>query len=181
VTTHCYSLVGLKVGSDLLLWRLAPSIDLLQTSASALLRSTLGLHLEVRHVFTGLLRPSTYVRKPTAQEQGALIPDRKRYLVMYPFTKTTEWYLLSKDARQGMMNEHIRIGHEHPGIRQLLVYSTGLDDQEFIVAYETDDLTTFQDLVMALRETEVRRFTLKDSPTFTAIHRPMEDALSLLG
>ncbi len=79
------------------------------------------------------------------------------------------------------MNEHIRVGHDFPQVRQLLAYSTGLDDQEFIVAYEIDDLVAFQDLVIALRETEARRFTLTDQPILTAIHRPLGEALQLLG
>ena len=80
-----------------------------------------------------------------------------------------------------MMNEHIRIGHDFPQVRQLLAYSTGLDDQEFIVAYETDDVAAFQDLVTALRETEARRYTLRDQPILTAIYRPLDEALQMLG
>ena len=181
LTTYGYGLVGLKAGADLLLWRLAPSLDALQESASRLLQTGLGRYLTVEHALTGLMRPSQYVRRPTPQEQGMLVPDRKRYLIVYPFVKTAEWYLLSRDARQGMMNEHIRVGHRFPAVRQLLAYSFGLDDQEFIVAYETDDLKAFQDLVMALRGTEARRYTLRDTPIFTAIHRPLEEALALLG
>jgi chlorite dismutase len=181
LTTYSYSLTGLKASADLLLWRLAPSIDRLQETASTLLKTGLGRYLELVHVLTGLVRPSTYVRKPTPQEQGMLTPDRKRYLIVYPFVKTTEWYLLSREARQGMMNEHIRVGHGFPAVRQLLAYSFGLDDQEFIVAYETDDLKAFQDLVMALRETEARRYTLRDTPIFTGVYRPLEEALALLG
>jgi len=181
LTTYGYSLTGLKAGCDLLLWRLAPSLDRLQESTSRLLGTGLGRYLALEHALLGLLRPSQYVRRPTPQEQGMLVPDRKRYLIVYPFVKTTEWYLLSREARQGMMNEHIRVGHRFPAVRQLLAYSFGLDDQEFIVAYETDDLKAFQDLVMALRETEARRYTLRDTPIFTGIHRPLEEALALLG
>lgn len=181
LTTYGYSLLGLKAGCDLLLWRLSPSLDRLQESAGRLLVTGLGRYLELVHALTGLVRPSQYVRKPTPQEQGMLVPDRKRYLIVYPFVKTTEWYRLSRDARQGMMNEHIRVGHQFPAVRQLLAYSFGLDDQEFIVAYETDDLQAFQDLVMALRETEARRYTLRDVPLFTGISRPLEEALALLG
>ena len=100
---------------------------------------------------------------------------------VYPFSKTIEWYLMSKEARQGMMNEHIRIGHEYAEIRQVLLYSTGLDDQEFVVAYEMDDLPRFSALVTALRDTEARRYTLRDTPIVTGVHRPLREALSLIG
>jgi chlorite dismutase len=172
--------VGLKAGADLLLWRISPSLEALQESASQLLQTGLGRYLEITRAWLGLTRPSIYVRKPDPQEQALFSTERSRYLIIYPFTKTTDWYLLSKEARQGMMNEHIRVGKEFPSVRQVLVYSFGLDDQEFIVSYETDRLEDFQSLVMALRETEARRYTLKDTPIFMGIHRPLEEVLSLL-
>jgi chlorite dismutase len=181
VTTINYSMVGLRADADLLFFRVAPKLEALEEAASLALRSGVGRFMRVAHSFLGLLRPSRYVRKPTAQEQALISGDRAPYLVVYPFTKTADWYRLSRDARQGMMNEHIRVGHDFPQIRQLLAYSTGLDDQEFIVAYEIDDLVAFQDLVIALRETEARRFTLTDQPILTAIHRPLAEALHLLG
>lgn len=181
ITSYSYSTLGLKNDADFLLWRIADSPDALQESLSRLLLTGLGKYLDVTHTFNGLVRPSHYVRRATTQEQALFERERQRYFIVYPFTKTIEWYLMSKDARQGMMNEHIRVGHEFPSVRQLLVYSTGLDDQEFIVAYETNDLAAFQGLVIALRSTEARRYTLRDTPIFTCIHRPVLETLTLLG
>jgi chlorite dismutase len=181
VTTYSYSTLGLKAGADLLLWRKAASPIPVQEMSSRLLLTGLGLYLEPVHSFYGFTRPSIYTRRPTTQEQAVDVEQRCTYLVVYPFTKTTEWYLMSKDARQGMMNEHMRIGHEYADVRQVLVYSTGLDDQEFVVAYETEDLLRFQSLVIDLRSTEARRYTLRDTPIITAIHRPLHEALKLLG
>ena len=79
------------------------------------------------------------------------------------------------------MNEHIRIGHEYEDVRQVLLYTTGIDDQEFIVAYETENLPRFSALVVALRDTEARRYTLRDTPILTGIHRPLREALALIG
>jgi chlorite dismutase len=176
-----YSSIGLEPGVDLLFWRMAPSVDALETTASALLRAGLGRWLIVRHSLVGRIGPSQYVRKPTEQERSLFAGERSRYLVVYPFTKSTDWYLLSKEARQGVMNEHMRVGHEYPMIRQALAYSFGLDSQEFVVAYETDDLVAFGDLVRALRSTESRRSTVSDAPILLGIHRPMGEILGLLG
>jgi len=181
VSTITYSMVGLRADAELLFFRVAPTLEALEEAASLALRSGVGRFMRVAHSFLGLLRPSRYVRKPTVQEQAIISGDRAPYLVVYPFTKTADWYRLSRDARQGMMNEHIRVGHDFPQVRQLLAYSTGLDNQEFIIAYEIDDLVAFQDLVIALRETEARRFTLTDQPILTAIHRSLNEALQLLG
>jgi chlorite dismutase len=181
VRTITYSSIGLEPGVDVLLWRMAPSLDDLETSAARLLRAGIGRWLTVSNSFIGRIGPSQYVRKPTDQEQSLFTGDRSRYLVVYPFTKSTDWYLLSKEARQGVMNEHMRVGHEYPTIRQALAYSFGLDSQDFVVAYETDDLVAFGDLVRALRATESRRSTVSDTPILLGIHRPLDEILALLG
>ena len=181
VRTITYSSIGLEPGVDVLLWRMAPSLDDLETSAARLLRAGIGRWLTVSNSFIGRIGPSQYVRKPTDQEQSLFTGDRSRYLVVYPFTKSTDWYLLSKEARQGVMNEHMRVGHEYPTIRQALAYSFGLDSQDFVVAYETVDLVAFGDLVRALRATESRRSTVSDTPILLGIHRPLDEILALLG
>ena len=127
----------------------------------------------------GFTRPSQYSRGRSPQEIDPFATERKPYLVGYPFVKTKDWYLMSRDARQGMMNEHIRIGHQYAEIKQLLLYSFGLQDQEFIVVYETDDLVRFSDLVTELRSTEARRYTERDTPIFTAVYHPAEETLAL--
>jgi chlorite dismutase len=181
VTTFTYSMIGLHPGAELLLWRLAPSLKDLEEAAAAALRSGLGRHLRVTESLLGIIQPSQYVRRPTEQEQSLFTGERSRYLVVYPFTKSADWYLLSQAARQGIMNEHIRVGHEYPQVRQLLAYSFGVDDQDFLVAYETDDLAAFGNLVRDLRGTESRRSTVRDTPILTCIHRPLTEILGLLG
>ena len=181
VTTHAYSTLGLKSGAELLLWWKSDGPARAQETLASLLCTGLGKYCEVAYTLWGLTRPSIYTKRRTVQEQAIDDPTRLRYLVVYPFVKTVDWYLMSRDARQGMMNEHMRIGHDFADVRQVLLYTTGLDDQEFIVAYETDRLERHQDLVIALRDTEARRHTLRDTPIFTAVHRPLEEALALLG
>jgi chlorite dismutase len=129
----------------------------------------------------GLVRPSAYVKERTEQEQAMFSGARSRYLIVYPFVKTTDWYLLPEEERRRQMAEHIKVGRRYPMIQQLLAYSYGLDDQEFIVAYETDDLAAFQDLVRDLRATEGRRATVRDTPQLVGVHRPLEEILGLIG
>lgn len=181
VTTFTYSMIGLQPGAELLLWRLAGGLDELEEAAAGALRCGLGRYLTVSQSLLGVIRPSQYVKKPTEQEQSLFTGERSRYLVVYPFTKSTEWYLLSQAARQGIMNEHMRVGHEYPQVRQLLAYSFGIDDQDFVVAYETDDLLAFGELVRDLRGTESRRSTVRDTPILTGIHRPLQEILGMLG
>lgn len=179
--THTYSSIGIEPDVDVLVWRLAPALDALEEAGAAALRSGLGRWLSVTHSFLGIIQQSQYVRRPTAQEQSLFSGERSRYLVVYPFTKDTSWYLLGKDARQGIMNEHMRIGHDYPQVRQLLANSFGVDDQDFLVAYETDDLPAFGQLVRDLRGTDSRRSTVRDTPILTAVHRPLPEITTLLG
>jgi chlorite dismutase len=129
----------------------------------------------------GYTKPSVYARAPSTQEIDPFAEQRATYLVLYPFVKTIQWYLLSKDTRQGMMNEHIRIGHQYPEIKQLLLYSFGVQDQEFIVVYETETLYRFSELVNELRGSDVREYTERDTPVYTGIWRSVDEMASLFG
>jgi chlorite dismutase len=181
VKTFTYSTIGLEAGSDVLLWSLGPSLAALEEKAAAVLRSGLGSWMSVRQSFLGVIRPSQYVRRPTEQEQSLFAGERSAYLVVYPFTKSTDWYLLAQEERQKVMNEHMKVGHAYRQVRQLLAYSFGLDDMDFLVAYETDDLEAFSELVRELRGTESRRSTVRDTPIIAAVHRPVDEITRLLG
>jgi chlorite dismutase len=180
LTQHAYSTIGIRTDGEILLWRMAESLEAIEESAAHLLSSGIGKWLTPRVSMIGLTRPSQYTKRPTAQEQSLFTGDRSRYLVVYPFVKSVEWYLTPAEERQQIMRGHMKVGHAYPQVRQLLAYSFGLDDQEFIVAYETDDLVAFQDLVRELRETESRRSTVRDTPIITAIHRPLGEIVGLI-
>ena len=177
---HAYSTIGLRADGELLLWRMAERLEDVEQTAAGLLAAGIGRWLSPAISMIGLTRPSQYVKRPTAQEQSLFEGERSRYLVVYPFVKSTDWYLTPASARQAIMRAHMRVGHRYPQVRQLLAYSFGLDDQEFIVAYETDDLVAFQDLVKELRETESRRATVRDTPLITGVHRPLGEVLAML-
>jgi chlorite dismutase len=181
VMQHAYSTIGLRAEGDLLLWRMADSIEAVEETAADLLAAGIGRWMTPAISMIGLTRPSQYVKRPTAQEQSLFSGERSRYLVVYPFSKSTEWYLSSAEERQAVMRGHMKIGHAYPQVRQLLAYSFGLDDQEFIVAYETDELVAFQDLVRELRSSESRRATVRDTPIITGIHRPLGEILEMVG
>ncbi len=183
--TYLYQIFPSRVEADLLIWSAEPVEDLHAPARffERFARAASDGRTLFQPVLTlwGFTRPSIYAAGRSPQEIDPFDGDRKPYLVLYPFVKTTDWYQMSKDARQGMMNEHIRVGKQYPTIRQWLLYAFGLQDQEFVVVYEMEDLVLFSDLVQALRSTEARRYTLRDTPIFTAIYRPPEETLALLG
>ncbi len=170
-------------GLDLLIWS-AVLADEKQAAAVFFEKFAAALApfrhlLEVKETLWGFTRPSQYSRARSKQEIDPFAETRQPYLIIYPFSKTIDWYLMSREARQGMMNEHIRIGKQYDDISQLLLYSFGLQNQEFVVVYETDDLPRFSELVNELRDTEARRYTLRDTPLHTAIYHPAEETLAL--
>ncbi|MDX1622941.1 MAG: chlorite dismutase family protein [Gemmatimonadota bacterium] len=181
VTTYTYSMIGTRADASFLFWRLGSSIEEIEETAASLLRSGLGRWCDIGYTMVGMVRPSQYVKERTPQEEAMFTGERSRYIIVYPFVKTAEWYLTQEEERRKQMSEHIRVGRRYPSIQQLLAYSFGLDDQEFIVAYETDELEPFQDLVRDLRETEGRLATVRDTPQLVGIHRPLETILEMLG
>ena len=180
---HLYQVFPLHDTADLLLWTALQSAE--PERVHSYFRDLAGILaplrplLEVRQPLWGFTRPSTYTRTRSTQEIDPFTTARKPYLVIYPFVKTSAWYALSRDTRQGMMNGHIRVGKEYPDITQLLLYSVGVQDQEFVVVYETDDLARFSDLVNQLRSTEARAYTERDTPLTSALHHPAASALEL--
>lgn len=177
--THIYSVFPARSDTDFLLWS-AWGADQPEVAAAAMKKyadkvSSWRKFAQPVQTLWGFTKPSMYSRGKSEQDIDPLEGARSTYFVIYPFSKTKEWYLMSLDARQGMMNEHIKLGKQFFDIKQLLVYSFGLQDQEFVVAYETEDLVKFSDLVLQLRNTEGRRYTLLDTPLITAIHRTAEE------
>ncbi len=124
----------------------------------------------------GFTKPTQYTsNKRNPQEIDPFDETRRTpYFIVYPFTKTIPWYLEDWETRKEMMQEHIKMGKQYPEILQLLLYSFGLQDQEFIVSYETENLSQFSDLVYELRKSEARRYTEKDTPIITGIKRSPE-------
>ncbi|HLF27457.1 MAG TPA: chlorite dismutase family protein [Anaerolineae bacterium] len=178
-----YQVFPTESGSDVLVWSAVP-VEAKNATAEfferfACATNPYRAYLQLENTLWGYTRPSQYTKTRSTQEIDPFAATRQAYLVIYPFIKTIDWYLMSRDARQGMMNEHIRIGKQYEDITQLLLYSFGVQDQEFVVVYETDDLLRFSDLVNELRGTEVRRYTQRDTPLHTAIYHPAEETLAL--
>ena len=186
MTVRSYSLVGLRADADFLLWKAADGLEQLQESASRLWSTRLGQYLTQPYSFLAMTRKSQYIggHKHEGQEGAGreVSPSEDApYFVVYPFVKTREWYSLPQEERQRMMGQHFRVGHKYPSVKINTSYSFGLDDQEFVVAFETDSPSDFVDLVMELRESEASRYTLRDTPIFTCIRRSITETLQSLG
>lgn len=170
---HCYQLDGLEARGALLLWTACASAD--PERVRRFFTDRAAAHAGIRHLFRqeevlwGFTRPSQYTRTRSTQELDPFTTRQHPYLIVYPFVKTAAWYQLDREERQRLMAGHIRTGTQYKDITQLLLYSFGLQDQEFVVVYETGDLRRFLGLVQDLRGTEARIYTERDAPLHTGV------------
>jgi chlorite dismutase len=190
VVLRSYSLVGTRGDADLMLWSVTEKLEEIHELAARLNRTSLAAYLEQPYSYFAMTKRSTYVEKHV-HEDGApqegrssrliILPTERKYLFVYPFVKTRAWYRLSAEERQRQMDEHIAMGHRYPGVKINTTYSFGLDDQEFVVAFESDSVSDFLDLVQEMRASEASTHTVRDVPSFTCVATPIVDALAALG
>jgi len=180
-----YSTVGLKAGLDFMLWRIGFETEPLQQMAAEINRSILGRYLDIPVSYLAMTKHSQYVDEHVHEGQEGrrlrIVPGKRPYLFVYPFVKTRDWYLLPMSDRQRIMNEHIAIGHKYPRVKINTTYSFGLDDQDFVVAFEADSPAEFLDLVQELRETESSKYTVRDTPMYTCKRATMDEILESIG
>lgn len=179
---HLYQTFGAEAETDLLVWCAVaenePAVPQRFFGTLARASAPVRPYVTVRRTLWGFTRPSQYTKVRSAQELDPLTAERQPYLIVYPFVKTAKWYLKDRSERQEMMAQHIKVGKQYKDITQLLLYSFGLQDQEFVVVYETADLTRFLKLVEDLRATEARLFTERDTPLHLGVHQPEAEALA---
>jgi len=180
-----YSTVGIRAEVDMMLWRITYELESLQEMSAHLSSTGLGKYLNPVYSYLAMTKRSTYVDHHTHEGQESarltIVPGESKYLFMYPFIKSKEWYLLPKTERQRMMDKHIETGHQFPTVKINTSYSFGLDDAEFVLSFESNHPDDFLDLVMALREAEASRYTVKDTPIFTCIRKDLKETLDDLG
>jgi chlorite dismutase len=177
-----YSLVGLRGDVDFMLWRIAYDVRDFQSSQGLLNRTVLSGYLSQPYSYTSMQKRSQYVNRIQGSAHGIeLLPGEGQYLFVYPFIKTRPWYDLTPHARQGMMDEHIAASGPFKGVRINTSYSYGIDDQEFVVSFDSDYPQEFVDLVHRLRYTEASNFTLRDTPMFTCVKKDLAGILDDLG
>ena len=171
-----FSLVGTRGDADLMLLSQARNLERIHEFHVVLAQSGLAKWCQTPYSYLAMTKPSEY----SDDSRLEVRPGQSRYLFVYPFVKTRAWYGLPAEERYRIMQEHIRVGREFPSVDLNTSYSFGLDDQEFVVAFETDDPGDFLDLVQRLRTTESSSYTLRDTPTFTCIAASVERALNAL-
>jgi len=180
IKIRTYSTLGLRDDADFLFWFAAESVEEIQSVISRLYSTVFGKYIAPSRTYLSCTRPSIYAKKakPMSFVAGN---DPKKYAVVYPFRKSPEWYLLTNEKRQELMDEHIEVSERYPQVALNTTYSFGIGDQDFMLAFEVDDLRDFQDLIMDLRKTQVSRYVTADIPMIPCVNMDIVPLISSLG
>jgi hydrogen peroxide-dependent heme synthase len=173
-----YSLAGFRAEADLLLWLIAPTADALQDAVVALRRTELGRALDAFWTNVGVHREAEFSKTHVPAFLAGEEP--RRYVCVYPFVRSLEWYLLEPEERSRMLREHGMMGREYPDVRANTVSSFALGDYEWLLAFEADELTRIVDLMRHLRAADARRHTREEIPFFTGIRKPLAEVVAEL-
>jgi len=175
-----YSNLGLRDDADFLFWFAAKSVEEIQIVIEKLYKTVFGKYIIPSRTYLSCTRPSIYVQEQKAH--GFVTGNEpKKHVIVYPFTKTREWYLLPKEKRQEIMDEHIEVSKKYPQVILNTTYSFGIHDEDFMLAFEVDNIRDFQDLIMDLRETQVSSYVKNDIPMIVCVKKDIVPLISSLG
>ena len=184
IIVKTFSLIGTRGDCDLMFWTISERLEDFQDMLSDISKSKFGQFVTIPYSYLSMTRKSEYIRdhRHPGQEGDSLkkVPGNAKYLFVYPFIKKREWYNLSQEERHRMMMDHIRTGHKFPSVKINTSYSFGLDDQEFVLSFETDYPSDFLELVMLLRSTDASKYTQLEVPIFTCIATTLNELARLL-
>ena len=170
-----YSTVGFRPDADLLMWWLGSSPDEIQDLLIAFRRTALGRRLELRWAFMGVVRPAEFSKDHLPAFARGEPP--RRFACVYPYVRTTEWYLLPAQERAALLAEHGELGREYPDVLANTTSAFGLGDWEWILAFEADDVSRIVDCLRRLREAKARSFTKEEVPFVTGIRKEFVEAI----
>ena len=174
---RCYTTTGVRPETDFFFWKITQRYEDLGELGAALNGTPLAGWLETPYSYLATTKASQYT---SARKARKIVPKGSPYLVVYPFVKVRPWYALPEADRQRAMEEHMRVGHEFESIHNHTTYSFGIDDQEFMTAFECDEPADFMHLMLTLRESEASRYTERDTPIFVGQSVAVRAALDAL-
>jgi chlorite dismutase len=176
---RAYSLVGVRPEVDFMFWKLTERYDDLRELAVDINATPIAGYLETPYSYLATTKPSQYFEDKSKRPRR-VIPRGAPYLVVYPFVKKRDWYALPMDDRRRAMTEHAAVGSRFPTITNHTTYSFGIDDQEFMTAFECESPADVRQLMMTLRETEASRYTERDTPIFVGTAQELPEILDSL-
>lgn len=168
-TRGAYTTAAFTAQADVMFWFVADSVDDIEELLIEIRRTSLGRALIPVETFLGVTRPAEFAR----DHQPAFVKgeDPKKYICVYPFVRTPEWYLLDPKERGGLLRDHGEAGREFPDVLANTTSAFGLGDYEWILCFEADSPVRVVELIRRLRATEARLYTKVEIPFFSGIRK----------
>ena len=177
---YAYSLVGFDSKADLMFWRIGTSLDMLQVMTAMLYRTGLGSYIDVTNNYLSVTKKMMFVDSPSAERHHVAAGGTKYHFV-YPCAKNQEWFKMSSDERDVLIEEKFMVGKKFPNIRIHLTHAFGFNDHEYLISFETDEPRDFIALAEELQRTDASSFTLRGMPVYTCRQRELLECLEALG
>jgi chlorite dismutase len=175
-----YSLVGFDSKADMMFWRVGTSLDLVQDMTAKLYRTNLGNYLETADNYLSVTKKMMFV-SDSSEDRFHINAGEKKYLFLHPLVKAKEWFTMSTDDRDTLIEESFMVGKKFPNIKIHLTHAFGFNEQEYIISFETDEPRDFLALAEELKVSSANRFTLRGMPVYTCRQRPLYECLDALG
>jgi chlorite dismutase len=176
VVRGTYDVSGLRADADLMVWWHASTAEALQEAYGRLRRTALGRHLDPVWSQMALHRPAEFNKSHIpaflAEEEA------RRYVSVYPFVRSYEWYLLPDEERRFMLAEHGKMARDYPDVRANTVAAFALGDYEWMLAFEADELHRIVDLMRELRAATARRHVREEVPFYTGVRKPVAELVA---
>ncbi|PZG36366.1 hypothetical protein C1I98_26845 [Spongiactinospora gelatinilytica] len=178
VTRGCYDVSGFRADADFMFWWHAPTSEDLQEVYSRFRRTELGRRCTPEWSAMALHRPAEFNK---SHIPAFLAEEEPRaYVSVYPFVRSLEWYLLDDAERRAMLAEHGKMARDYPDVRANTVACFSLNDYEWMLAFEADELHRIVDLMRHLRAAKARRHTRVEIPFYTGVRKPVTELVAAL-
>ena len=178
VVRGVYDIAGMRADADYVVWWHAEAVEALQAAYNGLRRTALGRASAPVWSNTGLHRPAEFNQSHVPAFLAGEEP--RRYLCLYPFVRSYDWYLLDDAERRRLLAEHGMAAREYPDVRANTVAAFALGDYEWLLAFEADELHRIVDLMRALRATGARLHVREEVPFFTGPRVPVAELVAAL-
>lgn len=179
VTTRgSYDVQGYRADADIMFWWIADSCDQLQDIYSDFRRTRIGRASTPVWSVMGLHRPAEFNRGHVPAFMAGEEP--RDNICVYPFVRSYEWYLLPEDERRTMLAEHGRMAAPYPDVRANTVSSFGLNDYEWLLAFEADEMYRIVDLMRTLRGAKARVHTREEIPFYSGRRKSAAELVASL-
>ncbi|RZU32285.1 chlorite dismutase [Blastococcus saxobsidens] len=176
VVRGTYDVAGFRADADVMVWWHAGTPEALQEAYTRFRRTALGRSLDPVWSQMALHRPAEFNRSHIP----AFLADEepRRYICVYPFVRSYEWYLLPDEERRDMLKEHGMQARPYPDVRANTVAAFALGDYEWMLAFEADEMHRIVDLMRDLRASRARRHVREEVPFYSGVRKPVAELVA---